>query len=77
MALLLKEKTIFYLVKNKVVDFKKCNLFLPKGNYSLQWIDPPDGRILEEQELKLVDGNSYIAIPEFLDDIVLRLKSIN
>ena len=68
---------LLYWVKDKIVDFEKWNISLAAGNYSMQWIDPLDGRILKEQKIQHEGGNIYLDIPPFSDDIVLRLKRIN
>ena len=71
------EDYMLYWVKDKIVGFEKWSISLPAGNFSIQWVDPLNGNIIEQQNVEHAEGVLNLNIPFFSDDITLRLKRIH
>jgi hypothetical protein len=64
------EQYALYLEKT---DEKSLTLNLPAGNYSAEWVNPLNGSVIKSEQLKHQGGELLIQIPDFTEDIALRL----
>ena len=71
-----KQDYLLYWVKNLIVRFDKWTSTLPKGNYSVKWIDPLDGRLIKQQTIRHMGGQFSLTVPDFSDDMLLRISRI-
>ncbi|MGE5448560.1 MAG: hypothetical protein ACM3PR_09350 [Bacteroidales bacterium] len=58
-----------------LMDGKQVNpeIQLPKGNYSLEWINPLNGKIEKREKLRHAGGKVRLASPMFKEDIALKM----
>ncbi|MCL4482462.1 MAG: glycoside hydrolase family 5 protein [Bacteroidetes bacterium] len=64
----------FYLMGGKQVN---PELNLPKGNYSLEWLNPLTGKIEKKEKLSHSGGKVKLTSPEYTEDIALKILRIN
>jgi len=64
-----------YFTKDSTVNFRQASFVVPAGTYQLQWIDPLDGKTIGEQRLTASSSGLKADLPEFSDDLVVRIKS--
>lgn len=48
-------------------------LNLPKGNYSVQWLNPLSGKVEKKEKFKHLGGNIKLASPVYKEDIALKI----
>ncbi len=60
--------------KNSYPRKAEIELNIPKGNYSIEWLNPVSGTI--DKEAILVHSGDLVKLvsPDFLDDVALRIK---
>ena len=64
---------LIYWIKSKILSLDKWICPLPQGDYTIKWIDPMDGKIIQQQTIKNSGKQVELAIPEFSDDRVVRI----
>jgi hypothetical protein len=62
-----------YALYLEKTDDKNLPLNLPAGNYSAEWVNTLDGKVIKSEQLKHQGGELNMPIPDFTDDIALRL----
>lgn len=62
----------FYLMGGKQVH---PELILPKGNYSMEWLNPLSGKIDKKEKLRHPGGNVKLSSPVYKEDIALKIIS--
>jgi hypothetical protein len=49
-------------------------LSIPKGKYSLKWINPSDLKIISKKEITIDSGQINILGPEYKEDVLLYIS---
>jgi hypothetical protein len=60
-----------YLMGGKQVS---PELQLPQGTYSLQWINPQNGKVAKKEKLNHQGGKVKVVSPEFEEDIAIKIQ---
>lgn len=60
-----------YLMGGKKIS---PQLQLPEGNYSLEWINPLNGKVEKKEKISHRGGKVKIVSPEFEEDIAIKIK---
>jgi hypothetical protein len=52
----------------------KLELKLPKGDYTVEWIDPTSGKVLQTSRVTASKAETVLPSPRFTTDIALRVR---
>jgi hypothetical protein len=50
---------------------------LPRGPWHAEWIDPVDGTVLQQENLKHAGGPGHLSSPSFVESVALRVSRIS
>jgi len=67
---------LLYWQKTKKVSFAEWDCPVPEGRYSVQWMDPANGHVAEEQIVQSKNNRLQMKIPPFEDDQVLHIQRV-
>ena len=64
---------IFYWLKTHKTEISSWSYSMPAANYRVKFIDPVDGHIIHEENIDHPGGSHEFQLPDFPDDLVLRI----
>ena len=65
---------LFYWLKSRKARISKWECPLPAGMYKIEFYDPVEGKVLVALQNQHDGGNMEVEIPDFPDDLVLRIR---
>ena len=73
-AQVLSEPGVAYAVYINGSGLKNLTIELPAGKYKSQWLNTKTAEILKTESLAHTGGRTELNIPEYTDDVALRIK---
>ena len=70
----IKRETSYDVLPGKYKE--KFVMTFPDGKYRVEWINPANGKIINQQNCTVKNGNQTLISPEYSLDIALRFKRL-